>query len=78
MLAINDPIKASVHYGSCEWLLRNSFFSANLNCNGGTCKKCRKSGLTRFERVDVEFFGGDPEVFCLNCWSKSIFGGGGK
>ncbi len=72
MSAGRDPVKFFVFIGNHQWLLRNSFFNANCSQSTSACKKCGKENLTRNERVDIEFFGGDETSLCPQCWAKAV------
>ena len=68
-----ETVKSMMFHGK-RWLFLSSFFSANKYIfGGGTCKLCKKKHLGKDERVDVEFFGGDIESYCLSCWPSAIF-----
>lgn len=62
-----------VFFNGRDFKLTPAFFSANVYIMfGAKCKNCPKKGLKKDERVDVEFFGGDIESYCLDCWGKVI------
>lgn len=70
---INKENELEVHIfiNNHEYILGHEFFSTNLaSCDGKPCADCGKDSLQRTERVDCEFWPGETETYCLDCWVK--------
>lgn len=65
-------IRSVIIHGK-QWCFLKSFFSPNISARGGArCKGCDKRHLSKYDRVDVEFFGNDLVSYCLKCWPDAI------